>query len=209
MKIISIVASKGGVGKTTISNVVAGILSELGKSVVLLDADCNQYSSETMSFSDLLPYPVEPVETKQKLDEVIKKGSYDFAVIDTAPHSHDSDLFIHILNNSDSIIGVTRPLPNDVLAFEKIMLPVLGQMSKPRKVLLLNQQSHIQSAIQSAAQDLIKERLSDQIDTLATALFTRAAYAAIGYFEIDEKSDKKKIIETKKLAEELQQKGIL
>ena len=209
MEIISIVASKGGVGKTTVSNVIAGMLNASGKSVALLDTDCNQYSSETTSFSDLLSYPVITVPSAAKFNELIKTSEYDFIVIDTAPHAHDSDLFIHILSHSDVVIGVTRPLPNDALAFEKIMLPVLGKITKPKKVVLINQRNHIQSAIQQAAEELIHEKIGSEISILNTVLHSRASYAAIGYFEVDGKADRKRIEETNRLQEELQKKGII
>lgn len=58
MKILAVVASKGGVGKTTVSNVLAGLIAESGRNVELWDTDCNQYSAETMAFSELLSYDV-------------------------------------------------------------------------------------------------------------------------------------------------------
>lgn len=209
MKIISIVASKGGVGKTTVSNVIAGSLANAGSNVALLDTDCNQYSSETMSFSDLLPYPVLTIKTPGELNKVIKQKEYDYVVIDTAPHAHDSDMFIHILNSSDTVIGITRPYPNDVLAFEKIMLPALNRIPKAQKAILINQRAHIQSSIQKAAEELIEERLGCEIEILDTVMHSRAAYAAIGYFESDDKTDKKRIEETAKLTEELKKKGMV
>lgn len=209
MKVISVVASKGGVGKTTVSNVLAGLINDNGQNVELWDTDCNQYSSETMSFSDLLPYEVLTVSDQKQFDDALKNSQSDCIVIDTAPHAHDTSLFVHILNASNVIIGVTRPLPNDVLAFEKIMLPLLGKIKKPIKALLINQRSHIQSAIQKAAEELLIDRVSDSIQILDTKLHTRASYASIGYFEIDDKADKKRLEETADLEKELKDKGIL
>lgn len=208
MKVIAVVASKGGVGKTTVSNVLAGLLAGEGKRVEVWDTDCNQYSSETMSFSDLLNYPVVTVPSALELQAKIKAKSTDYAVIDTAPHSHDSDLFVHILNAADVIIGVTRPLPNDALAFEKIMVPILAKQNKPTAV-LINQRNHIRSAIQNEAENLVNERIGSEIQILDTALHNRASYAAIGYFEEDPKADAKRIEETKNLFQELQDKGLL
>jgi cellulose biosynthesis protein BcsQ len=209
MRVISVVASKGGVGKTTVSNVIAGILAEGNLSVELWDTDCNQYSAETMAFSELLPYQVKTVANERDFDEALNQCQVDNVVIDTAPHAHDTELFIHILKQSDVIIGVTRPLPNDVLAFEKIMLPLLGQIKAPQKALVINQRSHIQSSIQQAAEELVQERISGGIQVLETRLHTRAAYASIGYFETDAKTDKKKIDETTALKRELVEKEIL
>lgn len=208
MKVIAVVASKGGVGKTTVSNVIAGLLADAGQSVELWDTDCNQYSSETMAFSDLLPYSVITVSTISELGAAGKNSSSDFVVIDTAPHAHDSELFVHILNKADAVVGITRPLPNDVLAFEKIMLPLLGKVNKP-KALLINQRAHIQSAIQSAAEELIQDRIGGDIPVLNTKLHSRASYAAIGYFETDDKADKKRLEETQGLGRELKERGIL
>jgi len=208
MKIIAVAASKGGVGKTTVSNVLAGLLSEEGFNVELWDTDCNQYSSETMSFSNLLPYKVRTVPTSKELEKLLKNSQEDYIVIDTAPHSHDSELFIKILNSTDLVIGITRPLPNDILAFEKIMLPVLGK-TKSQKALLINQRNHIQSAIQKESENLIKERISPEIYVLETALHNRASYAAIGYFETDAQIDKKRIDETNLFFNELRNKDFL
>jgi len=207
VQVIAVVASKGGVGKTTVSNVLAGLLSPIGK-VELWDTDCNQYSSETMSFSDLLSYPVVTVPDLLSFSQGLKSNSSDYIIIDTAPHSHDSDLFVKILTSADLIVGVTRPLPNDALAFEKIMLPALSKI-KTKKVLLLNQRNHIRSAIQNEAENLIHDRIGSEIDVLETALHHRASYAAIGYFEEDAKADKKRLEETANLLDELKAKELL
>jgi cellulose biosynthesis protein BcsQ len=208
MKVISVVASKGGVGKTTVSNVISGLLVEDGFNVELWDTDCNQYSSETMSFSNLLDYEVLTVPDTKTLKELLNSSTSDYVVIDTAPHSHDSELFIQILNATDLVIGITRPLPNDVFAFEKIMLPVLSK-TKSKKTLLINQRNHIQSSIQKESEDLIKNRINSEINVLNTALHNRASYAAIGYFETDSKIDKKRIDEAKALYQELKSKDLL
>lgn len=208
MKVIAVVASKGGVGKTTVSNVLAGLLADSGEKVYVLDTDCNQYSSETMSFSELLNYPVLTVPDSKSLHQQLKNNQAGYVVIDTAPHSHDSDFFIQILNAANLIIGVTRPLPNDVLAFEKIMLPVLSKIKKP-KALLINQRNHIQSGIQKESENLITERIGTEIELLETSFHHRASYAAIGYFEEDPKADKKRLEETKQLFEELKNKELL
>ncbi len=206
--IISVVASKGGVGKTTVSNVIATLLSSDGFIVELLDTDCNQYSSETMGFSGLLNYEVKTIPTVKELKNFLTNSKSDYVVIDTAPHSHDSDLFIQILNTSDLIIGVTRPLPNDVFAFEKIMLPVLSKFNG-KKALLINQRNHIQSAIQKESENLLIERINPEIEVLKTAFHTRASFASIGYFEADEKLDKKKNDEANALYQELKTKGLI
>jgi chromosome partitioning related protein ParA len=39
MKIISVISTKGGVGKTTLVANLAGYLSSIGKSVLMIDAD--------------------------------------------------------------------------------------------------------------------------------------------------------------------------
>jgi chromosome partitioning protein len=205
---IAVVASKGGVGKTTVSNVLAGLVAASGRSVELWDTDCNQFSAETMSFSDLLQYPVITLENETAFNGRVKESRADFVIVDTAPHAHDTALFAHILRQADAVIGVTRPLPNDVLAFEKIMLPLLGRIEKP-KALLVNQRSHIQSSIQQAAEELIRDRIGSELHTLKTPLHSRASYAAIGYFEADEKADKKRNEETASLEKELKEKGIL
>jgi cellulose biosynthesis protein BcsQ len=211
-KIISIVASKGGVGKTTVSSVLAEELSKNFK-VAVFDCDCDQYSIEAVSSSGLLNFNFMTIENEVELKDAIKnfKNEFDYIICDTAPHSHMSSFFLDILKTSDTVIGVTQPSPNDILAFEKIMLNVLDasrELSpRQRQFLLVNRVENIQSDIQKQSFELINDLLANKLNTLTSKLHNRAAFKSHGYFSVDQSKDVKKIKEVQSLVKELLDKG--
>jgi len=211
-KLISIVASKGGVGKTTVSAVLGDALAKKYK-VAVLDCDCNQYSIEAIGEAGLVNFDYSTIENSKDFKSIISelKHEYDYIIFDTAPHSHTEELFLDILEASDTVIGVTQPSPNDVLAFHKIMLNLLSESLKykpeQKQFLLINKVENIASDIQNQSFGLISEHLKNELIVLDTQWHSRAAFKSHGYFKEDEKKDKKKIKEVKNLIKELKEKG--
>lgn len=88
-KVISLAQIKGGCGKTTVSCHVAGILSKLGKSVAIIDADSPQFSlSNWYNIGpDKKGIELAQVETAEQLLQAVEyyDNKVDFIVIDLAP----------------------------------------------------------------------------------------------------------------------------
>lgn len=206
--IISLVASKGGVGKTTVSAVLGDEFAKTGKTAVL-DCDCDQYSIEGIGKAELVNFDYVKVEDSDDLMNAINhlKREYDYIICDTAPHSHTEKFFLDILKTSDAVIGVTQPAPTDILAFHKIMLNILKTAHdfnpKQKQLLLINRVENIASDIQKQSLELIDNLLADGISKLNTVFHNRAAFKAHGYFAEDPKKDKKKIEEVQTLVDEL------
>ena len=86
-KVISVVALKGGVGKSTISRSLAATLHTLGRRVVLLDADGQgtlmawSARAEELGRSAVEVVPAKAADLRRDLERVA--GSSEFVVIDT------------------------------------------------------------------------------------------------------------------------------
>lgn len=210
--VISVVASKGGVGKTTLSAVLGDELKK-NSSVVVLDCDCDQYSIQTIGEANIVKFDFVALKDSVEFANAIGqlKHEYDYIICDTAPHSHTEQLFLDILEVSDTVIGVTQPAPNDIIAFHKIMLHLLNTAkeykSDQKQFALINKVENIASDIQNQSFTLINDLIAKDIEVLDTRFHNRAAFKAHGYFAEDPAKDKKKINEVERLVKELTEKG--
>ena len=85
-RVISIIQSKGGTGKTTLSVMLAVAMQELGCSVAVADGDPQQSAVRWARKVEDFPFPVEPVRSSSDFPGVIRRGSYpDFLIVDTPP----------------------------------------------------------------------------------------------------------------------------
>lgn len=87
MKVISVVNTKGGAGKSTIAINLAIELANLGKKVVIFDTDGNQQSSfttieERNENSKLSAVSVIPIPSASIYRDVQKYDSFDYVIID-------------------------------------------------------------------------------------------------------------------------------
>jgi chromosome partitioning protein len=80
--------SKGGVGKSTLSQNVADCLSRLGQKVLLIDADKQATSSDWASLRSDSPFTViSMARENMALDAMKIAADYDFTLIDGPPHA--------------------------------------------------------------------------------------------------------------------------
>ena len=114
--IIGVVSQKGGVGKSTISRMIACEYSKANWSVKLADMDTSQGTSFQWQ-SRRLHNDISPevsVELFKKVDQALKiADSFDLLVFDGAPHSTSGTL--QIASSSDLIIIPTGTSLDDLI----------------------------------------------------------------------------------------------
>ena len=86
-KVVTVVSTKGGVGKTVSAVHIAAYLSSLG-STLLVDGDATR-SATLWAKPGLLPFKVIP---ERRLSMELSASQYDYLVIDTEANPTDSDL---------------------------------------------------------------------------------------------------------------------
>lgn len=121
MKIVAVVAQKGGVGKTTVSQCLAVEALRQGLATALIDADPQRSATEwgeQREVAGIDAPSVIPLGSKSLVSVVadLNKRGATFVVIDTPPHS--APAINAALDVSTGAVMVTRPNPMDVRALE-------------------------------------------------------------------------------------------
>ena len=133
MKIIAIVSSKGGVGKTTIAQCLAVEALRQGIAAAVLDADPQRSAAdwgEQRGAGDLDAPAVIALGSQRLLavvEELQNRGA-GMVFIDTPPHS--APAINAALDVSSASIMVTRPNPMDLRALEATWA-IVSRMKKP------------------------------------------------------------------------------
>lgn len=96
--VITFCNQKGGVGKTTLSVLIALALSEAGRKVAIRDRDPQGSAGISLEDSEVLIFPAEA----------------DIVIIDTPPTI--SDAFREAVRDADKVILVASPYPVDLWA---------------------------------------------------------------------------------------------
>jgi chromosome partitioning protein len=116
MKIVTLLAQKGGTGKTTLSIHLAALAAANKKKVLIADIDPQQSASFWRMRRQKDNPDVVTLESnvlKKSIDNYEKRG-IDLLVIDTAPHSHDDAVIAAQL--ADYILIPSRPAILDLEA---------------------------------------------------------------------------------------------
>ncbi len=116
MKIITLLAQKGGTGKTTLSIHLAVLAAASKLKVVIADIDPQQsttFWSQRREGSAPVVMPMKASALKQNISKLAKQD-VDLLVIDTAPHSHEDAIIAAQL--ADFILILTRPAILDLQA---------------------------------------------------------------------------------------------
>lgn len=131
-RVISIANRKGGVGKTTLTILLATALAvEKKKRVLLLDCDSQKSALQWRNFemqsygeSEQAPYEIRYLPPRYLYDELrIKDGQYDIIFVDVprlTDDSKDSDI-ITILTCCDSVLIPTVPGELDAFATQDFL----------------------------------------------------------------------------------------
>ena len=133
MKIIAVVAQKGGVGKTTVTQCLAVEALRQGLATAIIDADPQRSATEWGEQREAVQIdapPVLPLGSKSlgSLIADLKKRGAAFVVIDTPPHS--APAINAALDVSTGAVMVTRPNPMDIRALEATW-GIVSRMKKP------------------------------------------------------------------------------
>ena len=119
MQILTLLAQKGGTGKTTLSIHLAVLAANAGQSVAIADIDPQQSALFWKKRREQDSPAVLDVKAAD-LDRTIadlKSGGTDLLIIDTAPHSREDSLLA--ARAADSILIPTRPAILDLEAIRR------------------------------------------------------------------------------------------
>jgi chromosome partitioning protein len=133
MNVIAVVAQKGGVGKTTVSQCLAIEALRQGLATALIDADPQRSATEWGEQRDAagIDAPAVLPLGSRSLASIIadlKKRGAAFVVIDTPPHS--APAINAALSVATGAVMVTRPNPMDIRALEATWT-IVSRMNKP------------------------------------------------------------------------------
>lgn len=173
-RVLSIVAEKGGVSKTTLATSISSAIQRAGGSVILLDCD-PQHTAYSWAHLDGPPKPRTVLAEARRLERDVAglQGAFDWIVIDTQPGvSRDT---VHAVNVADSVLVPLRP-GVDLWAASTTAQIVRGAMdARPalQAALVLVQEIH--GTVLGRA---VWAKLSELgIPTLQTRVEMRVAYA--------------------------------
>lgn len=143
MRTLVVLSSKGGVGKTTASVLIAHVLGRAGERVLLVDADAPQHSAQRWVTRGAVTYPeqwdrVTCVATASDGD-IARLGqlhsNYDWAVVDTAP-GLDNQLLASTVDQADYVVIPAAPAPLEIEALGQTLRDVVLPSRKPYGVVL-------------------------------------------------------------------------
>lgn len=95
MSIITVATSKGGAGKTTVAQLIAGRVAEKGYRVAVIDADYNHSLSDWLRRFEIYPITVETELDETKIIPLAERlaETHDLVVIDTAGAATQATVF--------------------------------------------------------------------------------------------------------------------
>ena len=194
LKIIAIMAQKGGVGKTTIATNLAIAAAGAGYKSAILDMDDQrsaEYWAALRKRSDLasLPWPTVTGEVPSMLDRAISEirhQGHDLLFIDSAPNAARSAKAI--ATAADFILIPTKPGALDIRAIEETM-EIADFYGKPAAV-VLNDAPTNSSLAEQAAQYIAgirKYPLAEEFLCNRVA-FSKAIGSGLGVLELEPSS---------------------
>ena len=136
MRIVTVANGKGGVGKSTTTVNLAGILGEKMR-VLVVDSDPQESATWWMEGSEGAEHKVEVVqETDPKmLSRVREVGGYNVVLVDTRPALRAQALAA-VIGASDYVVLPSPPSPMDIVALIETVLQEVRPSGVRHRVLL-------------------------------------------------------------------------
>jgi len=135
MRSLALAASKGGVGKTTLSLHLAVTAALAGERVLVLDADAQRSCVAWANLRDR-DHPrvegIEPLDVTARLDRAGAEG-YTVCIVDTAPRASGS--LTALLRAIQYVLVPLRPSALDLAALEQ-SLAIVAAADKPGAIVL-------------------------------------------------------------------------
>ena len=135
--VISVVQSKGGTGKTTVTMFLATAMQKKGYKVAVLDSDPQQSAMRWSSASEEpLPFPTLPAPSPSELSEALHRAKKaDFVLIDTPP---GNEKIIDAAVSAASLVLVPTGVSPMEMDRTQITLDALAKTTTPVAVVLTN-----------------------------------------------------------------------
>ena len=135
-RVISVIQSKGGTGKTTLSVMLAEAIRKMGYTVAVADGDPQQSATRWASRVKDFPFPIESVRSSSDFPGVVRRGNNpDFLIVDTPPGG--LSFITESAEAADLVLLPTGVSPMDIDRTQ-VTLSWLIEMGIPTAVVLSN-----------------------------------------------------------------------
>ena len=135
-RVISVIQSKGGTGKTTLSVMLAEAIRKMGYTVAVADGDPQQSATRWATKVKDFPFPIESVRSSSDFSGVVRRGNNpDFLIVDTPPGG--LAFITESAEAADLVLLPTGVSPMDIDRTQ-ITLSWLIEMGIPTAVVLSN-----------------------------------------------------------------------
>ena len=150
MRIVTVANGKGGVGKTTTTVNLAGVLREKMR-VLVVDSDPQESATWWMEHSEGAEQAVEVVQETDPgmLGRVREVGGYDVVLVDTRPALRAEALGA-VIGASDYVVLPSPPSPMDVVALIETVRQEVGPSGVRHRVLLTRVDARSRSEAEEA-----------------------------------------------------------
>jgi cellulose biosynthesis protein BcsQ len=185
-KIIAVTGAKGGVGKSTVTLLLAWEFSRRGKTVAVIDADIQGSSISAKVLNPEIPFSVVKAQDRRELWEKSKEFNdkgLDFVLVDTNPRSSFEDPLVAemLATLSDLTLVLSRPSPRDLKAQIKFS-EMLKEKSSGKLRLVWN---FVQPRTATHKAGMPEGESLLGIRALKSFLSSRISYQDVGFDEAD------------------------
>ena len=195
MKVVSIASPKGGVGKSTVTALLAAIAANAGHRVAIIDLNQDQASVTlwwVLRGEPKNPYLVKDLEDLGEDITVLRNAKFEWLFIDTPPLN--VDLIEAAVSYSDLVLVPTKPSVFDLAAIEPL-IEICKARRKPHAILL----SDVDTAFKTLNASALKA-YTEMAPLLDARVSHRSAYAnALTNGQVGPEIDKNLVAESQAL----------